>query len=236
MYRSHVFYYSTIRLLSLLLLDGKINRTLAIEYQECLGVDVGTYVASKMNCAKYIYCAGEGSFEGECLSGHFYDVDLDRCMNQELVLRCGGTTTKQPSSTPKETSKNSIKVTTSKPTSSSFSVTLHELPIANPCLAYMVCYEGAGMPRVCSPTRLMSCTQRQTLRPVVACRKGVYDFVPHPLNCAYFYYCSNGSKKLHRCPLTFTWNYQQRACVQQGQRKCFRLNTNRTRVKKFVFN
>ncbi|XP_017020355.1 uncharacterized protein [Drosophila kikkawai] len=193
------------------------HRTLALEFAECESApQMGVYVASSSNCSKYIYCAGPGSFEAECLDGHFYDEKQERCLEEDLVKRCQPlvTTTKSPPMKQQPPP-------TVAPKTEPLTITLEELPNAGPCYPYMVCYEGAGLTRACTPAHLVSCNRRQSPGIITSCQSGVYGFMPHPLNCAYFYYCSSGHKLLHRCPLNYTWHYERSSCVQQSEKKCF---------------
>ncbi|XP_001358099.3 uncharacterized protein [Drosophila pseudoobscura] len=200
-------------------------RTLALDYEECASAPkLGVYVASHSNCSKYIYCAGAGSFEAECLGEHYYDDITERCVDRALVKRCqakgsdlAASTTESPAN--RETLTDLIVNTTKSP--QPLAITLRLLQNAGPCYPYMVCYEGAGLAKTCTPAQLVSCVQRQPARSIISCLTGVYGFIPHPSNCAYFYYCSNGYKIIHRCPLNYTWNYEQRSCVQRSQQKCY---------------
>ncbi|XP_017102145.2 uncharacterized protein [Drosophila bipectinata] len=195
--------------------------TLSVEFKECASAPkIGAYVASLSNCSKYIYCAGPGSFEAECLAGNFYDDQLDRCVDQKLVKRCQSqapgikistTTTRSPMSKP----------TSAVKTTQPLAITLRNLSNAGPCYPYMVCYEGAGIPKACTPAQLASCSRRQSPEIITNCTTGVYGFMPHPRNCAYFYYCSNGYKLIHRCPWNYTWHNERRSCVQELQKKCY---------------
>lgn len=190
------------------------HRSSALEFEECASApQLGVYVASSSNCSKYIYCAGPGSFEAECLDGHYYDEKLERCLDRKLVSRCRdpvGITTKSPSMVKKPAQK-----------AEPLAITLRLLPNAGPCYPYMVCYEGAGLAQACTPAHLVSCNRMQTRENIINCQEGVYGFMPHPRNCAYFYYCSSGSKLVHRCPLNYTWHYERRSCVQQSERMCY---------------
>ncbi|XP_022234629.2 LOW QUALITY PROTEIN: uncharacterized protein LOC111082706 [Drosophila obscura] len=205
------------------------HRTLALDFEECASApQLGVYVASHTNCSKYIYCAGAGSFEAECLGEHYYDDILERCVDRALVKRCqakaldvdvdlAGNTTESP--TIRRIFTDLIVNTATSP--QPLAITLRLLHNAGPCYPYMVCYEGAGLAKTCTPAQLVSCAQRQPARAISSCLTGVYGFMPHPRNCAYFYYCSNGYKIIHRCPLNYSWNYEQRSCVQRSQQKCY---------------
>ncbi|XP_041565214.1 uncharacterized protein LOC108148720 [Drosophila elegans] len=192
--------------------------TAAVEFAECASApEMGIYVASSSNCSKYIYCAGPGSFEAECLAGHYYDEDLDRCVDRELVKRCQDPLTSKSPSVVKKPQPPAMATQTTEP----LAITLRLLPNAGPCYPYMVCFEGAGLTSACTPAHLVSCNRRQSPEIITQCQSGVYGFMPHPRNCAYFYYCSSGSKHIHRCPLNYTWHYERRSCVQQSEKKCF---------------
>ncbi|KAH8284319.1 hypothetical protein KR018_003751 [Drosophila ironensis] len=186
--------------------------TESLEFEECASTaEIGVYVASASNCSKYIYCAGAGSFEAECLDGHYYDEHSERCMDKELVKRCQDqqqTGSKPPARKP---------IAKAQP----LSITLRHLPNAGPCYPYMVCYEGAGILKACTPAHLVSCNRRQSQEIITTCQAGVYGFMPHSRHCAYFYYCSNGHKLIHRCPLNYTWHAERRSCVQESQQKCY---------------
>ncbi|BFF91495.1 uncharacterized protein DMAD_09760 [Drosophila madeirensis] len=203
-------------------------RTLALVYEECESApQLGVYVASSSNCSKYIYCAGAGSFEAECLGEHYYDDVLERCVDRALVKRCQAkaldlqaNTTESPGNRENVTNL-AVNATISAQEQLPLAITLRLLHNAGPCYPYMVCYEGAGLTKTCTPAQLVSCAQRQPARTISSCLTGVYGFMPHPRNCAYFYYCSNGYKVIHRCPLNYTWNYEQRSCVQRSQQKCY---------------
>ncbi|KAH8382980.1 hypothetical protein KR009_006136 [Drosophila setifemur] len=190
--------------------------TLALEFEECSSApQMGVYVASSSNCSKYIYCAGPGSFEAECLEGHFYDDKLERCVVRELVKRC------QAKATDAQISTTAEPPATGTEQAQPLTITLRQLPNAGPCYPYMVCYEGAGITKACTPAQLVSCNRSQSPETMTSCQRGAYGFMPHPRNCAYFYYCSNGYKIIHRCPLNYTWNNERRSCVQESQKKCY---------------
>lgn len=53
------------------------------------------------------------------------------------------------------------------------------------------------------------------------CRRGVYDYMPHPQRCEYYHYCLNGFLMIMRCPYDFTWHYERRTCVHKSQSKCY---------------
>ncbi|XP_017082787.2 uncharacterized protein LOC108115724 [Drosophila eugracilis] len=195
------------------------HRTTGLEFEECSSApQMGIYVASSSNCSKYIYCAGPGSFEAECLAGHYYDEKLERCLDRKLVKRCQDpsvTTTASPS----VVKKPPIPIAAQK--TEPLTITLRLLPNAGPCYPYMVCYEGAGLAKACTPAHLVSCNRVQSTENISSCQTGVYGFMAHPRYCAYFYYCSSGSKLIHRCPSNFTWHYERRSCVQQSEKKCY---------------
>ncbi|KAH8354412.1 hypothetical protein KR084_010382 [Drosophila pseudotakahashii] len=196
------------------------HRTAGLEFDECASApQMGIYVASLGNCSKYIYCAGPGSFEAECLAGHYYDETTERCVDRELVKRCRqdpllGTTTGKP---PLVVKKPPIAAEKADP----LTITLRLLPNAGPCYPYMVCYEGAGLAKACTPAHLVSCNRMPSPENITNCQTGVYGFMAHPRNCSYFYYCSNGSKLIHRCPSNYTWHYERRSCVQKSEKKCY---------------
>jgi len=128
------------------------HRTAALDFEECASApQMGVYVASSSNCSKYIYCAGPGSFEAECLDGHYYEEKLERCVDKELVKRCQdpmASTTKSPL----VVKKPPIPAQKADP----LTITLRLLPNAGPCYPYMVCYEGAGLAKACTPASTMS--------------------------------------------------------------------------------
>ncbi|XP_017046518.1 uncharacterized protein LOC108091696 [Drosophila ficusphila] len=195
------------------------HRTSAVDFPECANdPQMGVYVASLSDCSKYIYCAGPGSFEAECFAGYYYDEELDRCVDQKLVKRCQDspitttTTTKSP-----PVIKKPIATQKTEP----LSITLRTLPNAGPCYPYMVCYEGAGLTKSCTPAHLLSCNRPESRENITQCRTGVYGFMPHPRKCAFFYYCSSGTKFIHQCPLNYTWNYELKSCVEQSEKKCY---------------
>ncbi|EDV54065.1 uncharacterized protein Dere_GG11181 [Drosophila erecta] len=191
----------------------------ALEFEECASApQLGVYVASSSNCSKYIYCAGPGSFEAECLDGHYYDDKLERCLDRRLVTRCRD---------PMDTHTTKAPAQKADP----LAITLRLLPNAGPCYPYMVCYEGAGLAKACTPAHLVSCNRMQSREHDISCHEGDYGFVPHPRRCAYFYYCSSGSKLIHRCPWNYTWHYERRSCVQQSERMCYSEKLRRIRNK-----
>jgi len=204
------------------------HRTAALDFEECASApQMGVYVASSSNCSKYIYCAGPGSFEAECLDGHYYEEKLERCVDKELVKRCQdpiANTTKSPL----VVKKPPIPAQKADP----LTITLRLLPNAGPCYPYMVCYEGAGLAKACTPAHLVSCNRVPSPENFTDCQKGIFGFMAHPRNCAYFYYCSNGSKLIHRCPAGYTWHYERRSCVQQSEKKCY---SDRLRLTKQKF-
>ncbi|XP_016990113.2 uncharacterized protein LOC108052262 [Drosophila rhopaloa] len=207
----------TVTWLTIILVTLMGHQTAAVDFEECANVpQMGIYVASFSNCSKYIYCAGPGSFEAECLASYYYDEELDRCVDRALVKRCQDPlvgTTKSPS----VVKKPPIAAQKAEP----LAITLRLLPNAGPCYPYMVCFEGAGLAKACTPAHLVSCNRRQSPENITNCQTGVYGFMPHPRNCAYFYYCSSGTKLLHRCPLNYTWHHERRSCVQQSEKKCY---------------
>ncbi|KAM7361078.1 uncharacterized protein ACRADG_009675 [Cochliomyia hominivorax] len=106
--------------------------------------------------------------------------------------------------------------------------------IANPesCVTFYTCYNGLAIPMLCSGKMYFnersgkcetempqSCKLRLSLH--FNCHKGIYDFIPHPHRCEYYFYCSNGYLMILRCPPDFTWNYEQRTCVHKSKSKCY---------------
>ncbi|XP_037943714.1 myb-like protein D [Teleopsis dalmanni] len=106
--------------------------------------------------------------------------------------------------------------------------------IANPdsCATYYTCYNGIAIPMMCQRHMYFNpdtgkCERSENvncplIRPVrLQCRQGVYDFIPHPRNCEYYYFCSNGFLMIFQCPFHFTWHYERRTCVHHTRAKCF---------------
>ncbi|XP_073837994.1 peritrophin-1-like [Musca autumnalis] len=52
-------------------------------FDECEGVDPGTYVASSQSCSAFIYCDGEDSTLDECEDGQYFDGE--ECDDQDNV-------------------------------------------------------------------------------------------------------------------------------------------------------
>ena len=58
----------------------------ARQYEECEGIQkLDVVVASKKSCAKYIFCAGDNSYEGECLAGNYFNAKEEICDDPENV-------------------------------------------------------------------------------------------------------------------------------------------------------
>ncbi|XP_017484282.1 PREDICTED: uncharacterized protein LOC108372963 [Rhagoletis zephyria] len=56
-------------------------------YRECIGAEKSQkFVASLDNCAKYIYCDGNNSFEGECLDDNYFNVNVGKCDERSAVV------------------------------------------------------------------------------------------------------------------------------------------------------
>ncbi|XP_050321407.1 uncharacterized protein LOC126753768 [Bactrocera neohumeralis] len=106
------------------------------------------------------------------------------------------------------------------------------LPNTQSCAAYYVCYNGIAIPMICARNSYFNqetshCERESNLycpydRPVrLICNRGVYDYIPHPRNCGYYYFCSNGYLMIFQCPFQYLWDYERRSCVQRSEAKCF---------------
>ncbi|XP_067630152.1 uncharacterized protein [Eurosta solidaginis] len=56
-------------------------------YRECDGDDKNQkFVVSYENCAKYIYCDGDYSFDGECLGDYYFNIKAGKCDEPSAVV------------------------------------------------------------------------------------------------------------------------------------------------------
>ncbi|XP_065359590.1 uncharacterized protein LOC135953567 [Calliphora vicina] len=257
------------------------------EYEECRGINKpDIVVASKRSCAKYIFCDGENSYEGECLAGNYFNEMAAICDDPENV-ECtiennddvksiydedfNHKESEMEIETPnnedddngdvaengdsenlsyteieeidetdlEETKVNELNVAGETqeqsypkcPQLNGFQNIKH---IANPesCVAFYTCYNGHAIPMLC-PSKMyfneesgkcekqmpQSCKLKYSVR--LNCHKGVYDFVPHPHRCEYYFYCLNGYLMIMRCPYDFTWHYERGTCVHKSKSKCY---------------
>ncbi|XP_073821691.1 uncharacterized protein [Musca autumnalis] len=110
--------------------------------------------------------------------------------------------------------------------------TVRHIPHRESCSAFFTCYNGMVIPMLCprnlffnpatekcEPQMPINCKQRYSVR--LNCRKGVYDYMPHPSKCEYYYYCLNGFLMILRCPYDFVWHYERRTCVHKSLAKCY---------------
>ncbi|XP_075144651.1 peritrophin-44 [Haematobia irritans] len=109
---------------------------------------------------------------------------------------------------------------------------IHHIPHQESCSAFFTCYNGLAIPMLCPRNTYFnaqsekcdqemptSCKLRSSVR--LSCRKGVYDYMPHPQICEYYHYCLNGFLMIMSCPYDFTWHYERRTCVHKSQSKCY---------------
>lgn len=55
-------------------------------YRECIGFENDQqYVVNQEDCAKYIFCDGKNSFEGECLGDNYFNVKEGKCDERASV-------------------------------------------------------------------------------------------------------------------------------------------------------
>ncbi|XP_020717381.1 uncharacterized protein LOC101449251 isoform X2 [Ceratitis capitata] len=106
------------------------------------------------------------------------------------------------------------------------------LPNRQSCSAYYACYNGIAIPMVCPRQsyfnlEMARCEQQNNIycpydRPVrLICNRGVYDYIPNPRKCGYYYFCSNGYLMIFQCPNHYLWHYERRTCVHHSEAKCF---------------
>ncbi|XP_054729511.1 uncharacterized protein LOC129238496 [Anastrepha obliqua] len=303
-----------------------------IFYRECIGAEKSQkFVGSQDNCAKYIYCDGNNSFEGECLDDNFFNVTEGKCAERTAVVckigeqanmegrnqgsensqgspasaslwdggRVNGvnmgnffnTTTNSNSNNNNINNKNmnsninwnaivgpsSIQqqqqakqqqmqsawlaggIVDSAPViglaqnaidmgntgaNTNEADQSPQCPIsyglqnviylanARSCATYFTCYNGIAIPMICPRHTYFNeatsrCDHQDNVycplhRPVrLICNRGVYDYMPHPRNCGYYYFCSNGYLMIFQCPFQYMWHYERRTCVHRSQAKCF---------------
>ncbi|XP_005183042.1 uncharacterized protein LOC101893311 [Musca domestica] len=112
------------------------------------------------------------------------------------------------------------------------STAVRHIPHRESCSAFFTCYNGMIIPMLCprylffnsetekcEPQLPANCKLRYSVR--LNCRKGVYDYMPHPQKCEYYYYCLNGFLMILRCPHDFLWHYERRTCVHKSLAKCY---------------
>ncbi|XP_011178239.2 uncharacterized protein LOC105209518 [Zeugodacus cucurbitae] len=282
-------------------------------YRECIGFENDQkYVVSEDDCAKYIYCDGKNSFEGECLADNYFNAKEGKCderaaveckvgqqlmgenkpFNSQEVYGPGGSSSDgwrvDPVNAFNSNFNNENKfgnnwnafegyvmsqqqakqqqqllglgggVVGSEPVigmaqnaidmgSSDSSIAMAQppvcprryglqnviyLPNTQSCAAYYVCYNGIALPMTC-PRHMhfnqetSHCVRQDNMycpynRPVrLICNRGVYDYIPHPRNCGYYYFCSNGYLMIFQCPFQYLWDYERRSCVKRSEAKCF---------------
>ncbi|XP_061394417.1 uncharacterized protein LOC133329976 [Musca vetustissima] len=270
--------------------------TWALDFPECANVtEPDVFVASFRSCAKYVYCSGDASFEGECLGGNYFNQAQGICDDPENVScdivagadvtsifddkfqkadnvleenvtddlleedeeERGGTgnaieigdvaeTGAEPDAEVEVEEENvpSANAEDHQPLSvftnpearkcSRFSSTaVRHIPHRESCSAFFTCYNGMVIPMLC-PRNLFfnaetekcesqlpaNCKLRYSVR--LNCQKGVYDYMPHPQKCEYYYYCINGFLMMLRCPYGFLWHFERRTCVRQSLAKCYK--------------
>ncbi|XP_023296343.2 probable chitinase 10 [Lucilia cuprina] len=238
------------------------------EYEECRGItEPDTVVASKKSCAKYIFCDGENSYEGECLAGNYFNElegncddpenvkcdiepndDVKSIYDEDFNLKEHETETTAENGDDNENITEIDEIDSEEikeninsemqqqnipkcPQLNGFHNIKH---IANheSCVAFYTCYNGIAIPMLCpgkmyfneesskcEPQMPESCKSRFSVR--LNCHKGVYDFVPHPYRCEYYFYCLNGFLMIMRCPYDFTWHYERGTCVHKSKSKCY---------------
>ncbi|TMW52268.1 hypothetical protein DOY81_002671 [Sarcophaga bullata] len=242
-------------------------------YEECEGIQkLDVVVASKKSCAKYIFCAGENSYEGECLAGNYFNVkeevcddpenvecniqpsddvksiyDEDYTQPPELQGNNNGEEDEEDENEDENDSETNDELNDNREQSHVANIASANMPkcphqmgyqnikhIANPesCVAFYACYNGMAIAMLC-PAKMYfneetgkcetqmpsSCKSKHAVS--LKCHKGVYNYLPHPNRCEYYYYCMDGFLLIMRCPYDFTWHYEQSTCVHKSQSKCY---------------
>lgn len=182
------------------------------QYEECEGIQKpDVVVASKKSCAKYIFCDGENSYEGECLAGNYFNEKLEICDDPENV-DCNI----QPSDDVKSIYDDDY---TQAPLVDNTKVD-NESEIENEE------ENGINIEEII-PTHMPKCPQQM----------GFYNIkhIANPESCVAFYTCYNGMAIAMLCPAKMYFNEVTGKCQTQMPSSC-KVSSTRSSIPQKVFH
>lgn len=175
-----------------------------IEFPECENVtEPDTFVSSQRSCAKYIFCDGEASFEGECLGGNYFNEIEGICDDPENV-ECDIVEDDSVSSIYDEKFQKSDKNENEKDSEENGFFTADEVNE----LEFDQDRDPNGVSDISEAAKCSSGSGN------------VIHHIPHRDSCSAFFTCYNGMAIPMLCPRNLYFNPDAEKCEEQMPQSC----------------
>lgn len=204
-----MYHIIKVLIIAVMLTHNLISMVRAREYEECLDVtETDTFVASQRSCAKYIFCDGENSFEGECLGGNYFN-ELEGICDDPTNVECDIVESESVSSIydGHSDNKSHVSISNGKGTTIAPDVGNNEIKLSNNAIEEKI--ESNNIVKNEQSPKCPDVNGMQNIR-----------YIAHSNSCSSFFTCYNGMAIPMLCPRNLYFNGDTQTCEQQMPWSC----------------